>query len=208
MAKEIVIAGACRTAIGRFLGALAPLKASEFGAVCVAEAVKRAGIKPSDVDEVIMGNVVSAGMGQAPARQAAIKGGIPPEVGATTINKVCGSGLKAVVMAAQAIRAGDADCILAGGLESMSNVPHYFFKGRFGQKFGNMDLVDGMIHDGLWCAFEDQHMGAIGDWTAEKSGISRQEQDEWAAGSHAKAVAAIKGGRYKAEIVPVPIPQR
>jgi len=208
MGKEIVIAGACRTAIGRFLGALTPLKASEFGAVCVAEAVKRAGLKPSDVEEVIMGNVVSAGMGQAPARQAAIKGGIPPEVGATTINKVCGSGLKAVVLAAQVIKAGDADCILAGGLESMSNVPHYFFKGRFGQKFGNMDLVDGMIHDGLWCAFEDQHMGNIGDWTAQKSGISREEQDKWAAGSHAKAVAAIKGGKYKAEIVPVSIPQR
>ena len=208
MAKEIVIAGACRTAIGRFLGALAPLKASEFGAVCVAEAVKRAGIQPSDVEEVIMGNVVSAGMGQAPARQAAVKGGIPPEVGATTINKVCGSGLKAVILAAQVIKAGDAEVILAGGLESMSNVPHYFFKGRFGQKFGNMDLVDGMIHDGLWCAFEDQHMGAIGDWTAQKSGISRDEQDKWAAGSHAKAVAAIKGGKYKAEIVPVPIPQR
>ncbi len=208
MAKEIVIAGACRTAIGRFLGALTPLKASEFGAVCVAEAVKRAGIKPSDVEEVIMGNVVSAGMGQAPARQAAIKGGIPPEVGSTTINKVCGSGLKAVVLAAQVIRAGDAEVILAGGLESMSNVPHYFFKGRFGQKFGNMDLVDGMILDGLWCAFEDQHMGSIGDWTAQKSGISREEQDKWAAGSHAKAVAAIKGGKYKAEIVPVAIPQR
>jgi len=208
MAKEIVIAGACRTAIGRFLGTLAPLKASEFGAVCVAEAVKRAGIKPSDVEEVIMGNVVSAGMGQAPARQAAVKGGIPPEVGATTINKVCGSGLKAVILAAQVIKAGDADCILAGGLESMSNVPHYFFKGRFGQKFGNMDLVDGMIHDGLWCAFEDQHMGTIGDWTAQKSGISREEQDKWAAGSHAKAVAAIKGGKYKAEIVSVGIPQR
>jgi acetyl-CoA C-acetyltransferase len=208
MAKEIVIAGACRTAIGRFLGALAPLKASDFGAVCVAEAVKRAGIKPTDVDEVIMGNVVSAGMGQAPARQAAIKGGIPPEVGSTTINKVCGSGLKSVVMAAQAIKAGDADVIVAGGLESMSNVPHYFFKGRFGQKFGNMDLVDGMIHDGLWCAFEDQHMGALGDWTAQKSGISRQEQDKWAADSHAKAVAAIKGGKFKAEIVPVEIPQR
>jgi len=208
MAKEIVIAGACRTAIGRFLGALAPLKAPEFGAVCVAEAVKRAGIKPSDVEEVIMGNVVSAGMGQAPARQAAVKGGIPPEVGATTINKVCGSGLKAVILAAQVIKAGDADCILAGGLESMSNVPHYFFKGRFGQKFGNMDLVDGMIHDGLWCAFEDHHMGTIGDWTAQKSGISREEQDKWSAGSHAKAVAAIKGGKFKAEIVPVGIPQR
>ncbi len=208
MAQDIVIAGACRTAIGRFLGTLAPLKASELGAVCIAEAVKRAGIKPGDVDEVIMGNVVSAGMGQAPARQAAIKGGIPPEVGAITINKVCGSGLKAVILAAQAIKAGDADVIVAGGLESMSNVPHYFFKGRSGQKFGDLKMVDGMIHDGLWCVFEDQHMGAIGDWTAERSGISREEQDEWAAGSQQKAIAAIKEGRFKAEIVPVSVPQR
>ncbi len=208
MSKDVVIASACRTAIGRFLGTLAPLKASDLGAVAIAEAVKRAGIKPEDVDEVIMGNVVAAGMGQAPARQAAIKAGIPDTVGATTINKVCGSGLKAVSMAAQAIKAGDADIIVAGGLESMSNVPHYFFKGRSGQKFGDMPLVDGMIYDGLWCAFEDTHMGNIGDWTAENSKLTREEQDEWAAGSHAKAVAAMKAGKFKAEIVPVEVPQR
>ena len=206
--KEIVLASACRTATGRFLGTLAPLKASDLGGVVVAEAVKRAGIKPEDVEEVIMGNVVSAGMGQAPARQAAIKAGIPPEIGSTTINKVCGSGLKAVAMAAQAIKAEDHDVIVAGGMESMSNVPHYFFKGRFGQKFGNMDLVDGMIFDGLWCAFEDTHMGNLGDWTAENSGISREEQDKWAAGSHRKAVEAIKNGKFRAEIIPVEVPQR
>jgi acetyl-CoA C-acetyltransferase len=206
--KEIVLASACRTATGRFLGTLAPLKASDLGGVVVAEVVKRAGIKPEDVEEVIMGNVVSAGMGQAPARQAAIKAGIPPEIGSTTINKVCGSGLKAVAMAAQAIKAEDYDVIVAGGMESMSNVPHYFFKGRFGQKFGNMDLVDGMIFDGLWCAFEDTHMGNLGDWTAENSGISREEQDKWAAGSHRKAVEAIKNNKFKAEIVPVEVPQR
>jgi acetyl-CoA C-acetyltransferase len=208
MAEDIVLASACRTATGRFLGTLTPLKASDLGAVAIKGAVERAGIKPEDVEEVIMGNVVSAGMGQAPARQAAIKAGIPPEVGSTTINKVCGSGLKAVSMAAQAIKAGDYDVIVAGGMESMSNVPHYFFKGRSGQKFGNMDLVDGMIFDGLWCAFEDTHMGNLGDWTAENSGITREEQDKWAAGSHRKAVEAIKSGKFKAEIVPVEVPQR
>jgi acetyl-CoA C-acetyltransferase len=208
MAKDIVLASACRTATGRFLGTLAPLKASDLGAVAIKGAVERAGIKPEDVEEVIMGNVVSAGMGQAPARQAAIKAGIPPEVGSTTINKVCGSGLKAVSMAAQAIKAGDHNIVVAGGMESMSNVPHYFFKGRSGQKFGNMDLVDGMIFDGLWCAFEDTHMGNLGDWTAENSGITREEQDKWAAGSHRKAVEAIKNGKFKAEIVPIEVPQR
>jgi acetyl-CoA C-acetyltransferase len=208
MAKDIVLASACRTATGRFLGMLAPLKASDLGAVAIKGAVERAGIKPEDVEEVIMGNVVSAGMGQAPARQAAIKAGIPPEVGSTTINKVCGSGLKAVSMAAQAIKAGDHNIVVAGGMESMSNVPHYFFKGRSGQKFGNMDLVDGMIFDGLWCAFEDTHMGNLGDWTAENSGITREEQDKWAAGSHRKAVEAIKNGKFKAEIVPIEVPQR
>jgi len=203
-----VLASACRTAVGRFLGTLAPLKASDLGAVAIKGAVERAGIKPADVEEVIMGNVVSAGMGQAPARQAAIKAGIPPEVGSTTINKVCGSGLKAVAMAAQAIKAGDYKIIVAGGMESMSNVPFYFFKGRSGQKFGNMELVDGMIHDGLWCAFEDTHMGNLGDWTAANSKITREEQDKWAADSHRKAVAAIKAGKFKAEIVPVEIPQK
>ena len=155
-----------------------------------------------------MGNVVSAGMGQAPARQAAIAAGLPPTVNATTINKVCGSGAKAISMAAQAIKAGDEEVVVAGGMESMSNVPFYFYKGRRGQKMGNMELVDGVIQDGLWCAFEDKHMGFLGDFTAQNSGISREEQDEWAANSQAKALAAIKEGKFKAEIVPFEVPQR
>ncbi len=208
MANEIVLAGACRTAIGRFLGTLAPVKAWELGAAAIKGAVERAGIKPALVDEVIMGNVVSAGVGQAPARQAALAAGLPPTVNCVTINKVCGSGAKAVSMAAQAIKAGDEEVVVAGGMESMSNVPFYLFKGRTGQKMGDMKLVDGMIHDGLWCAFEDKHMGCLGDWTAQDAGLSREEQDEWAANSQAKALAAIKEGRFKAEIVPVEIPQR
>lgn len=208
MASEIVIAGVCRTAVGRFLGTLAPLQAWQLGGVAIRGAVERAGIKPEQVDEVIMGNVVSAGMGQAPARQAAIAAGLPPSVNCVTINKVCGSGAKAVSMAAQAIKAGDEEVVIAGGLESMSNVPFYFYKGRSGQKMGNMELVDGVIHDGLWCAFEDKHMGVLGDFTAQNSGISREEQDEWAANSQAKALAAIAAGKFKAEIVPVEVPQR
>ena len=208
MANDIVIAGVCRTAIGRFLGTLAPMQAWQLGGVAVKAAVERAGIKPDVVDEVIMGNVVSAGMGQAPARQATIAAGLPPTVNATTINKVCGSGAKAVSMAAQAIKAGDEEVIVAGGMESMSNVPFYFYKGRSGQKMGNMELVDGVIHDGLWCAFEDKHMGCLGDFTAANSGISREEQDEWAANSQAKALAAIAAGKFKAEIVPIEVPQR
>jgi len=207
MANEIVIAGICRTPIGKFLGTLAPVQAWQLGGVAIKGAVERAGIKPEQVDEVIMGNVVSAGMGQAPARQAAIAAGLPPSVNCVTINKVCGSGAKAISMAAQAIKAGDEEIVVAGGLESMSNVPFYFFKGRSGQKFGNMELVDGMIHDGLWCAFENQHMGCLGDFTAANSGITREEQDEWAANSQAKALAAIAAGKFKAEIVPVEVPQ-
>jgi acetyl-CoA C-acetyltransferase len=207
MANEIVIAGVCRTAIGKFLGTLAPLQAWQLGGVAIKGAVERAGIKPELVDEVIMGNVVSAGMGQAPARQAAIAAGLPPTVNATTINKVCGSGAKAVAMAAQALKAGDEEVVVAGGMESMSNVPFYFYKGRFGQKMGNMELVDGVIHDGLWCAFENQHMGCLGDFTAQHSGISREAQDEWAANSQAKALAAIAAGKFKAEIVPLEVPQ-
>jgi acetyl-CoA C-acetyltransferase len=208
MANEIVIAGICRTPIGRFLGTLTPMQAWQLGGVAIKGAVERAGIKPDVVDEVIMGNVVSAGMGQAPARQAAIAAGLPPTVNATTINKVCGSGAKAVSMAAQAIKAGDEEIIVAGGMESMSNVPFYFYKGRSGQKMGNMELVDGVIHDGLWCAFEDTHMGCLGDFTAQNSGITREEQDEWAANSQAKALAAIAAGKFKAEIVPIEVPQR
>ena len=208
MANDIVIAGVCRTPIGRFLGTLAPMQAWQLGGVAIKAAVERAGIKADVVDEVIMGNVVSAGMGQAPARQAAIAAGLPPSVNCVTINKVCGSGAKAVSMAAQAIIAGDEEVIIAGGMESMSNVPFYFYKGRSGQKMGNMELVDGVIHDGLWCAFEDKHMGCLGDFTAANSGITREEQDEWAANSQAKALAAIAAGKFKAEIVPVEVPQR
>ncbi|MGD8717329.1 MAG: acetyl-CoA C-acetyltransferase [Candidatus Zixiibacteriota bacterium] len=208
MANEIVLAGACRTAIGRFLGALTRVPAWQLGGAAIKGAVERSGIKPEQVDEVIMGNVVSAGMGQAPARQAAIAGGLPPTVNCVTINKVCGSGTKAVSMAAQAIKAGDEEIVIAGGLESMSCVPFYFFKGRSGQKMGNMELTDGVIHDGLWCAFEDQHMGCLGDFTAANSGITREEQDEWAANSQAKALKAIADGKFKAEIVPFEIPQR
>jgi len=208
MANDIVIAGICRTAVGRFLGALTPVQAWQLGAATIKEALKRSGVKPEQVDEVIMGNVVSAGMGQAPARQAAIAAGLPPTVNATTINKVCGSGAKAISMAAQAIKAGDEEVVVAGGMESMSNVPFYFYKGRSGQKMGNMELVDGVIHDGLWCAFENVHMGELGDFTAQNSGISREEQDEWAAKSQAKALAAIAEGKFKAEIVPVEVPQR
>jgi acetyl-CoA C-acetyltransferase len=208
MAQEVYIVGAARTPIGKFLGGLASLTAPELGAIAIRAAVKRSGIDPKEIDEVIMGNVVSAGIGQAPGRQAAIKAGIPPEVDAFTINKVCGSGLKAVALAAQAIKAGDAGVVVAGGLESMSNVPHYLKTGRSGVKFGDIKIVDGMIYDGLWCAFENQHMGVLGEFTAEKSSISRKDQDEFALKSHEKAVAAIQAGKFKAEIVPVEIPQK
>jgi acetyl-CoA C-acetyltransferase len=206
--KDIVIVSGARTATGAFLGSLASLPAPELGAVVVREAVSRAGIKPEDVDEVIMGNVVGAGMGQAPARQAALKAGIPDTVGCTTINKVCGSGLKAVIFAAQAIKAGDYGCIVAGGMESMSQCPYLLPKARTGYRMGNGKLVDSMVHDGLWCAFNDFHMGNTGEIIAEKYNISRQEQDEYAYNSHRKAVAAIKDGKFKDEIVPVMVPQR
>jgi len=206
--KDIVIVSAARTPTGAFLGKLAPLSAPELGAVTIKEAVKRAGIKPEDVEEVIMGNVVSAGIGQAPARQAAIKAGIPDSVGSTTINKVCGSGLKAVVFAAQAIKAGDYSCIVAGGMESMSQCPYLLPKARTGYRLGNGVLVDAMVYDGLWCAFNDFHMGITGELVAEKYNLSRQELDEYALNSHRKAVAAIKAGKFKEEIVPVSVPQR
>lgn len=206
--KDIVIVSAARTPTGAFLGKLAPLSAPELGAVAIKEAVKRAGIKPEDVEEVIMGNVVSAGIGQAPARQAAIKAGIPDSVGSTAINKVCGSGLKAVVFAAQAIKAGDYSCIVAGGMESMSQCPYLLPKARTGYRLGNGVLVDAMVYDGLWCAFNDFHMGITGELVAEKYNLSRQELDEYALNSHRKAVAAIKAGKFKEEIVPVSVPQR
>jgi acetyl-CoA C-acetyltransferase len=201
-----VIISATRTPIGRYLGALASVSAPELGAIAIREAVKRAGIGPEDVQEVIMGNVVQGGVGQAPARQAAMRGGLPPTVSAVTINKVCGSGLKAVMLAAQAIKAGDAHVIVAGGQESMSNAPHYLYGMRAGIKFGDQTLVDGVIRDGLWCSFCDVHMGGHAEYTAKKASVSRQMQDAFAVRSHQKAVAAIDAGKFREEIAPVQIP--
>ncbi len=205
-AQSPVIVSAARTPIGRFLGGLAPLTAPELGAVAVRAALERAKIDPNAIDEVIMGNVVQAGVGQAPARQAALKGGVPAVVPAYTVNKVCGSGLQAVMLAAQAIRAGDARALVAGGMESMSNAPYYVQGMRSGVKFGDQSLVDGLIKDGLWCAFGHCHMGGHAEYTAKKAGITRQRQDELALRSHQKAVAAIEGGRFKKEIARVEIP--
>ena len=203
-----VIVSAARTPIGRFLGGLSPLPATRLGAISIAEAVKRAGIDVNDIDEVIMGNVVQGGGGQAPARQAAIHGGIPATVPALTVNKVCGSGLKAVMLAAQAIRAGDLRLAVAGGMESMSNVPFFARGMRTGVKFGNQTLEDGLIHDGLWCSFGNCHMGGHAEHTADKAGISREDADAFSLRSHQKAVAAIEGGKFASEIVPVTIPGR
>ncbi len=200
-----VIVSATRTPIGKYLGGLAPLKATELGAIAIREAVKRAGIEPGAVDEVIMGHVLQGGTGQAPARQAALGAGLPGTVPAVTINKVCGSGLKAVMLAAQAIKAGDAQCLVAGGMESMSNGPHYLFGLRGGVKFGHQQVIDGVIHDGLWCWFGNSHMGGYAEYTARKAGISREAQDRFALESHQKAVAAMAACRFKAETVPVEI---
>jgi acetyl-CoA C-acetyltransferase len=190
------------------LGGLSPLKAPELGAVAIREAVKRAGVTPDGVDEVIMGIVVQGGVGQAPARQAAIKAGIPATVPSYAVNKVCGSGLKAVMLAAQAIKAGDAKCIVAGGMESMSNAPHYIFGARGGFKYGNQTLVDGLQLDGLWCSFGDNVMGAYAEYTAEKAGVTREQQDQYALNSHMKAVKAMQDGKFAAEIIPVEIQDR
>ena len=203
-----IIVSACRTPIGKFLGGLSPKTAPELGAIAIREAIARAGIDPETIDEVIMGHVVQAGSGQAPARQAAHFGGVPDTVPAMTINKVCGSGLKAVMLAAQSIRAGDQECVVAGGQESMSNAPFLLQGAREGLKFGDQTLVDAMVKDGLWCAFEGVHMGKHAELTAERSEISRQEQDEFAFGSHRKAVAAIEEGKFRPEIVPVAIETR
>lgn len=206
--KEAVIISAVRTPIGRFLGTLKDIKATTLGSVVVKEAVKRAGINPGEVDEVIMGNVVSAGLGQAPARQAALNAGLKDNIAATAINKVCGSGLKAVVFAAQAIKLGDFQIVVAGGMESMSNAPYLLPQARKGHRMGNGDLVDSMILDGLWCAFHDFHMGMTGEVVAEKFNITRQIQDEYAFKSHQKAIAAIDAGKFKKEIIPVEVPRR
>jgi acetyl-CoA C-acetyltransferase len=206
--RPVVITSAARTAIGRFQGALSAIPAAQLGAVAIREAVKRSGIDPARIDEVLMGNVVQAGQGQAPARQAAIKAGLPPTVCATTINKICGSGLKAVMFGAQAIQAGDADIIVAGGMESMDLGPHLLPQARQGYRLGNGVLVDATVHDGLWCPFENHHMGNSAEWVAREYGLTRQELDEYALNSHRKAIAAIQAGKFKAEIVPVEVPQR
>lgn len=206
--REAVIISACRTPVGKFLGSLKPLKATDLGAIVVREAVNRAGVKPEDVDEVIMGCVIQAGLGQNPARQAALHGGLPPSVSAVTVNKVCGSGLKAVMMAAQGVQLGDTELVVAGGMESMSNAPYLVPNAREGYRLGNGSLVDAMINDGLWCAFDNQHMGCTGEVVADRFKVSRDEQDAYALESHRRAASAIKACRFKDEIVPVEIPQK
>jgi acetyl-CoA C-acetyltransferase len=203
-----VILSAVRTPIGRFLGALKDIPAVRLGAAVVAEAIRRAELKPGEVDEVILGNVVSAGLGQNPARQAALFGGLPDTVAALTVNKVCGSGLKAVVLGAQAVALGDARYVVAGGMESMSNAPYLLKGAREGLRMGHGQLLDSMIHDGLWDAYDDCHMGMTGEVVAKEYNISRQAQDEWAYGSHRKAIAAIDAGKFQREIVAVEIPQK
>ena len=203
-----VIVSAARTPIGRFLGGLSPLTAPELGAVAIRAALERAGIDGGEVQEVIMGNVIQGGVGQAPARQALLKSGIPATVSAVTVNKVCGSGLKAVMLAAQAIKAGDAEVVVAGGMESMSNAPYYLYGMRNGVKLGDQTLVDGMIKDGLWCSSCDVHMGGHAEYTAKKAGVTRAEQDEFSAASHRKAVEAQRAGRFAAEIAPVTVSGR
>jgi acetyl-CoA C-acetyltransferase len=206
--QDIVIVSACRTPMGKFLGNLSSLLAPELGAIAVAEAVRRAGINPSQIDEVLMGNVVPAGQGQAPARQVAIGAGLPTSVGATTINKVCGSGLKAVALGSALIRAGDADVVVVGGMESMSNTPYLLPKARSGYRLGDDVLKDAIVHDGLWCAFEDHHMGNSAEFIADQFDVSREVMDEFALRSHQKAVAAIEAGKFQAEIVAVELPER
>lgn len=203
-----VILSACRTPIANLLGGLSSLTAPQLGAIAIKEAVKRVGINPADINEVIMGQVVQGGCGQAPARQAAIHAGIPPEVVAITINKVCGSGLKAAMMASASIKAGDGDCYVVGGMESMSNTPYVIHGAKSGFKFGHRKLEDAMILDGLWDSFNDYHMGNAAEYTAEKSGITREQQDEFACNSQNKAVAAAEAGKFAKEIVSVEIPQR
>lgn len=206
--REAYIVSACRSGIGTFLGGLSKFTAVQLGALAIKEAVKRSGIDPATADEVIMGQVVQAGLGQAPGRQAAVHGGVPPEVPAMTINKVCGSGLKAVMIAASEIKSDNADCIIAGGMESMSGTPYVLHGAKGGLRFGDKKLQDSMVLDGLWCAFKNWHMGSAAELTGRKSNISREEQDEFAYNSHKKAVAAQEQGKFKDEIFPVEIPQR
>ncbi|MCP3916540.1 MAG: acetyl-CoA C-acetyltransferase [bacterium] len=206
--KDVVIASACRSPIARFQGSLAGFSAPQLGGLAVAEAVRRAGIEAEHVEEVLMGNVLGAGLGQNPARQAARAAGIPDAVGSTTINKVCGSGLKAVMLAAQAIRAGDAECIVAGGMESMTNAPYLMPDARRGARLGHAKLIDSMVHDGLWDIYNDFHMGMTGELVADKYEIARAEQDQFAAESHNRAEAATAAGRFDAEKFTIEVPQR
>jgi len=206
--RDPVLVSATRTPTGRFLGALASLQATELGALAIREAVRRAGAPVERIDEVIMGNVVSAGEGQAPARQAALHAGLPETIPAFTVNKVCGSGLKAVMLAAQAIKAGDGDLFVAGGMESMSNAPYLLPKARTGLRMGDATVVDSVVHDGLWCAFEDVHMGEEAEIVAEAYHVTRDEQDRLAYQSQMKAQAATDAGRFRDEIVPVEIAQK
>jgi acetyl-CoA C-acetyltransferase len=205
---DVVIISACRTAVGKFQGSLADLSAPQLGAVVVREAVKRAGLNSDQVDECIMGNVLPAGLGQNPARQAAIFGGLSPATGAMTINKVCGSGLKAVALATQAVQTGNSSIVVAGGMESMTNAPYLLPQARKGYRLGNGQVIDSMVHDGLWDIYNDYHMGITGENVAEKYGITREEQDEFAVNSHRKAVAAVKECRFKSQIVLVEIPAK
>src|SRR5437667_539668 len=206
--KQAVIISAVRTPVGKVLGALKGFKATDLGAMVVRESVKRAGVKPENVDEVIMGCVIQAGLGQNPARQAALHGGLPDTVSAVTVNKVCGSGLKAIMMAAQGVALGDTDIVIAGGMESMSNAPYLLPKAREGYRLGNGELVDSMINDGLWCSFNDYHMGCTGEVVADKYEVSRSQQDEYALNSHRKAAAAINSGKFSEEILAIEIPQK
>jgi acetyl-CoA C-acetyltransferase len=206
--EDVVIISACRTPVGKFQGSLTSFSAPQLGAMAVREAVKRAGIDPTQVDECIMGNVVSAGLGQNPARQAAIFGGLSPATGAMTINKVCGSGLKSVALAAQAVQTGNSAVVVAGGMESMTNAPYLLPQARQGYRLGNAQIVDSMVNDGLWDVYNNYHMGITGENVAEKYHISREEQDQFALSSHRKAVSAIKECRFKSQIVPVEIPSK
>src|ERR1041385_4708358 len=206
--NDTMIISAVRTPIGKFQGALKSMTATQLGAIVVKAAVERAGLKPEQVDEVIMGNVVSAGLGQNPARQAALRAGLLSDVAAMTINKVCGSGLKAVGLAAQGIQTGDSEIVVAGGMESMTNAPYLLPGAREGYRLGHNTIVDSMIHDGLWDAYENVHMGNTGEIVSEKYRVSRARQDEYALNSHRRAIAAIRGGRFRDGIVPVSIPQR
>jgi len=205
---DVVITAACRTPVGKFQGSLTDLSATQLGAIVVREAVRRAQIDPKSVDECIMGNVVSAGLGQNPARQAAIFGGLAPEVGAMTVNKVCGSGLKAVALATQAIQTENSSIVVAGGMESMTNAPYLLPQARKGYRLGNAQIVDAMVHDGLWDVYNDYHMGMTGENVAEKYGITREEQDQFAVDSHRRAIAAIRECRFKPQIVPVELPAK